>query len=119
MTVPSSALSPFPRTWKLNPREAAMLACFAPELTVPHAVLEAAIAPYRVGAIGRPLKAIEPPSILWPDDTRNEPSGCLPIRGLARYARPRAQAVSTTIPRATVRRRMAPSPSRYLPPLSP
>jgi DNA-binding response OmpR family regulator len=56
MTVSSLAPSPFPRTWKLNPREAAMLACFAPDETVPHAALEAAIAPYRVGAIGRPLK---------------------------------------------------------------
>ena len=56
MTAASPAPSPFPRTWKLNPREAAMLACFAPDSTVPHAALEAAIAPYRVGVTGRPLK---------------------------------------------------------------
>lgn len=56
MTVPGTALSPFPRTWKLNPREATMLACFAPDTTVPHATLEAAIAPYRTGTVGRPLK---------------------------------------------------------------
>lgn len=56
MTVPSPVLSPFPRTWKLNPRETAMLACFVSDTTVPHAALEAAIAPYRTGTVGRQLK---------------------------------------------------------------
>jgi len=46
----------FPPGWKLIPREAEMLACFASAAIVPHAALEAVIARYRVGAKGRPLK---------------------------------------------------------------
>ncbi len=46
----------FPASWKLIPREADMLGCFAADRVVPHAALEAVIAHYRVGPKGRPLK---------------------------------------------------------------
>ena len=53
-------------------------------------------------SLGRPVKGIEPPSIRWPVETRNEPSGCRPIQRIACEASPRPR------PTTTIRARLPP-----------